>query len=90
MTGRKRTGGKKHIHKYHRINDTWYCALPDCTHFIPRNVPSEAMLGKASICWECGNEMILDEDLLREDKPRCGNCSPNIAVLNEFLKEKGL
>ena len=90
MTGRKRTGAKKHVHKYHKISGIWHCALPDCSHFMPRNVPSEAMLGKNSICWNCGNEMILDEDLLKEDKPRCGNCSANVSIIGEFLKEKGL
>lgn len=90
MTGRKRTGALKHVHKYHKIDNVWYCALPNCTHFIPKNVPEEAMLGKSSICWNCNTELILDEDLLKEDKPRCIDCSPNVAAISDFLKEKGL
>jgi len=90
MTGRKRTGALKHIHKYHRINGTWYCAASDCTHFMPRNIPIEAMLGKKSLCWNCDGEMILDEYLLKEDKPTCAACSPSTSTIIEFIKEKGL
>lgn len=91
MTGRKRTGGKKHVHKYHKINGIWHCALPDCTHFMPRNIPAEAMLGKRSICWNCGSdEMILDEDLLKENKPNCATCSPNVSAIGDYLASKGL
>ena len=90
MTGRKRTGAKKHVHKYHKINGLWYCALDDCSHFMPRNVPEEAMLGKLSICWNCDGEMRLDEDLLKEDKPRCAACSPNVAAIGDYLAAKGL
>jgi len=89
-TNRKRTGAKKHTHKYHKIDGLWFCALPDCTHFMPRNMPQEAMLGKRSICWNCNGEMILDEDLLKEDKPNCAICSPNVAAIGEFLSQKGL
>lgn len=30
--------------------------------------------GKASVCWECGEKMILDIGNMREKNPRCLNC----------------
>jgi len=67
------TGTKRHIHKYHKVNDVWACAFSDCTHFMPHNVAS-SVPGKKSKCWECGDEFILTLKNMRKDEPICNNC----------------
>lgn len=69
--------GKKHVHKYHSVQTTlrkiWCCALPDCTHYMPPHM-NAVLIGKTSYCWECNAEMLLDEDNMKEDMPRCDKC----------------
>ena len=90
-----KTGGKKHIHKYQRIQRTyrdgvWACALPDCTHFMPHNV-SDQVPGKLSLCWDCGEPFILDETNMDKDRPVCFKCSGvDMDALAALLKEKGI
>lgn len=88
MSGR---GSKRHTHKYHKLRDgLWHCALPDCTHYMPSNV-AECLPGKRSICWQCGNEMILDDNSMKNENPICFNCSnPELKYISEYLKEKGI
>lgn len=68
---------KRHRHKYHLVvygaGHVWACAQPDCTHYMPSNM-SGMVEGKASICWQCGGDMILDHTNMEERKPRCENC----------------
>ena len=52
---------------------TWACALPDCTHFMPRNVEN-MVEGKKSICWKCNQIIILDASNMRDDRPICRTC----------------
>lgn len=83
------TGAKRHTHKYHKIDQLWHCALPDCTHFMPRNV-AHNVEGKLSICWDCGKEFRLTFESMQDDKPICANCTnPELADVASFLKEKG-
>lgn len=81
------TKAKRHIHKYHRVTLTfakvWACALPDCNHFMPKQIEAIVM-GKASICWQCGDNMLLDERAMDEDKPRCPKCRLGIEEENEL------
>ena len=81
---------KRHTHKYHKIiinsRPTWACALPDCNHYMPQNMESMA-LGKGTICWSCGNTMILDEDAMKMDKPICFECAnPEAKQVEELFK----
>jgi hypothetical protein len=68
---------KRHIHKYHKVNAAfvklWACALPDCNHHMPKHL-EEFVLGKASICWNCDAQMVIDEESYKMDKPFCINC----------------
>lgn len=64
----------KHVHTYVRLKsrpNTFKCDDPYCTHFERR----EMVLGKASLCNDCGKEFILDREALRRVKPRCLECS---------------
>lgn len=77
------TGSKRHTHKYMKVKQVWCCALPDCTHFMPRNMPM-SVTGKASICWNCGEEFILDERSMKEERPICFECTDAGKVIKEF------
>ena len=83
------TGAKKHTHKYHKIAGMWHCARPDCTHMMPKNMAGN-IEGKKSICWQCGNEMVLNEMALEMDKPICEACNPDVSRMMEILASKGL
>ena len=71
------TKSRRHTHKYCRrpvgYQKVWACALPDCNHHMP---PHYAALieGKASICWECEQPMLLDAINMEMDKPICPDC----------------
>lgn len=86
-----KTGAKKHVHRYHNIAGQWHCSLPDCTHFMPGNVAGN-IVGKKSICWDCGQEFILDDETLVNVKPICISCMnrEGVDLISDFLKEKGL
>ena len=72
---------KNHTHKYiyknigskERPRKVYACGYPDCSHFMP--TISQAK-GKETICWQCGDKMILSNDLVRvrKVKPRCLEC----------------
>ena len=91
MAGR---GSKRHTHKYQKIDlsfvKTWACALPDCTHYMPKHM--ERMVeGKASICWECEKEFVLDRIALTMDRPTCLECRNPLNIddtLMELLRDK--
>ncbi len=75
--------GKRHVHKYIRTQlrfaVVWRCADPECTHFMPPHQEG-LMEGRASFCWGCGEQFILDLDALQEEMPRCVTCrTPAIA-----------
>ena len=82
----------RHVHKYMRINMSshkiWACALPECNHYMPIHL-EELVPGKASICWECGDKMILDLDNMKSDKPKCAECS-GLKDIAKYLEEKGI
>lgn len=69
---------KKHTHMYHKIQQKygagiWACALPNCTHYLPLNV-SDMIYGRESLCTNCMDVMILDEERLKNNEPICMNC----------------
>lgn len=68
-------------HKYYRVevaqNKVWACALPDCTHYIPKHMEKLAN-GKATFCWGCNAEMTLNPSNMNEDRPQCENCKLGI------------
>jgi hypothetical protein len=81
--------GKRHIHKYYRADvlgeKIWACALPLCSHHMPPHY-NNLIPGKASLCWECGEAMILDSDNMKMDKPTCVDCR-GINELNQFTNK---
>lgn len=67
----------------------WSCAIPECNHFMPRNMEAR-VLGKASICWKCNQQIVLDETNMENDKPICHSCSGKSSGLLDVLTELGL
>lgn len=89
---------EKHIHKYHRIpskyHTVWSCADSHCSHFMPPHL-EHLVLGRASICWECGREMVLDEISMQSNNPTCIDCrfaaiDDSAFVPRETLAERSL
>src|SRR5438128_1620838 len=68
---------KRHIHKYHKVTTgyttLWACAFPDCSHFMPKHIENN-VIGKASICWHCSSNLILNSENMKDDKPICSSC----------------
>lgn len=77
---------KKHVHQYYKTypygpgvgalkgRHQWECAIPDCTHYIPKNVNGGSAVGRTSVCNNCSVHFILDDDNTKEDRPRCDEC----------------
>lgn len=82
---------KRHTHKYHKIEiasgKLWACALPDCTHYMPKHLEN-TIPGKNSICWSCGNEFMLNSINMLNDMPICINCNPQTKRLEDFLRSR--
>lgn len=74
-----KTGALRHVHRYMRTRPRneiiWKCMLPGCTHFIPLNI---TVIGRNSICWECGEVFTMEEHHLNQEMPKCDTCSTGI------------
>lgn len=66
-------------------NQSWACALGDCSHYLPENVKN-TITGKLSICWFCNSEFNLDERALAMDMPVCITCASGIT--DEVIEDK--
>ena len=80
----------KHIHQYHRVDigknksyPVYACADPYCLHYIHSE---RQIVGKASICWGCRQEFIIQRDSRGKlaKKPKCQDC------IRKKAKESGL
>jgi len=87
------TKARRHTHKYHKLNlsgsTVWACALPNCNHYMPAHL-TPMVAGKASICWKCGADMILDDSNMKDDKPVCSECNTVQSSIMQKLTELGL
>lgn len=88
------TKSKRHTHKYHKVqvqgHTVWACAAPDCNHHMPEHYV-HLVKGKYSYCWSCGEQFILDDKSMNEDKPHCVACRTGIKSEDmESFFEKGL
>ena len=64
----------KHVHKYQRNKwDLWECGFESCTHFMPKNI-GKGVRGSYSICWNCGRQFTLTNELMQRDQPVCKMC----------------
>lgn len=68
----------RHTHKYYRVEiagtKVWACALPTCTHYMPKHMES-MMPGKMSRCWICDETFVLDKNTnMHMEQPICDSC----------------
>ncbi len=84
---------QRHIHKYRKLHlkfrNIWSCALDDCSHHMPHDL-TDKLIGKASLCWRCGEKFILDEDNMKDDMPVCYNCKPSTKSVMDLLDKFGV
>ena len=90
---------KRHVHKYFKLDmngtKVWACAQPDCNHYMPAHM-SGMVPGKNSICWKCGDTMILHSINMKDEKPKCDDCMSILSddgsissdELSSYLNEK--
>jgi hypothetical protein len=73
---------RKHTHMYRAdlVNSVrqWSCDLPDCGHFIPRNI--KPPVGKMSLCNNCFSPFMLTPENMKDDKPTCDSCKTNVPL----------
>ena len=50
--------------------ETYRCVFPGCTHYVPY----ENAVGRKSVCWTCGEELILTKDRLKAKRPIHEHC----------------
>jgi len=83
----------KLAHKYHRVKlkfgEVWACAHASCPHYMPDYL-TPTLLGKTSICWGCGDDLILDESNMKNDQPKCANCDKSTKEIREYLNSLGV
>ena len=65
LGGRKivKRDGKKYLEQCGGY-EVFKCMIPKCPHYKAR----EMLVGAASVCWHCGEEMILNAESLRLKK----------------------
>jgi formylmethanofuran dehydrogenase subunit E len=83
-----KSGAQRHTHKYRKLpnSDIWGCGFGNCTHLLPRNMT--AMIEeRQSICWTCGDTMLMRDKQMKMDKPICDNCILKAAGINEDKTE---
>lgn len=78
----RKTKINKHIHQYERREDgLWYCFDPDCSHYVPKNI-MRGPIGRRSLCWGCGDSIVLDEINMEDIRPVCFDCKANGAIVD--------
>lgn len=45
----------------------------DCNHYMPPHM-EDMLIGRASICWTCGEKFPLDDESMKDDMPSCFGC----------------
>ena len=85
---------KKHVHKYYKVelngHFVWACALPDCSHYIPKHLELMMSKGKKSICWSCRQEFILNALSMQLNQPTCDECNPQASNLMNAIDKLGI
>jgi hypothetical protein len=65
-----------HVHKYMRVKlgtrgfEVYKCMLTNCPHYIRR----ELVIGRLTICWRCGAEARMSQQMATAKKPTCLEC----------------
>jgi hypothetical protein len=54
---------------------------------MPLNVAGQVP-GKLSVCWNCGSEFTMSEELMDIDEPICHECKGDVPDIDDYLKNK--
>lgn len=78
--------GKNHVHKYEKVligsQKLWTCSRGEnCTHYLPKYLESR-LIGKLSLCWNCGEEFTLDELNTSIARPVCNACNGRMDIVS--------
>lgn len=82
----------EHIHKYMRVElgdkgfTVFKCMWPNCKHYLR----TELVVGRASVCWKCGDEMILNTANMVNKKPHHPWCTRQYTRRTEQLSTTSL
>ena len=81
---------EKHIHKYQQVHTKfktlWKCGIPSCKHFMPEHLTA-LIIGRASLCWNCGETFVMTEEKMSSPRPICNNCDESTKQLASILEE---
>src|SRR5687767_1573896 len=82
----------RHAHKYYyglKIggSSVWACAFPFCNHYMPKHQEGRVE-NKLSICWQCGEEFVLETQLMNRPKPICIDCLGLGGLVEEIRKQE--
>jgi len=85
-------GARKHAHKYYyglKVGGdlVWACAFPHCNHYMPKHM-EERVIDKLSICWKCGEEFVLESQLMNRQKPICVDCLGFGEIVEEIRRNE--
>ena len=67
---------KEHIHKYRLVQwgkkgtIVYRCMLPGCPHYVHATF----IRNRLTICWQCGDTLVMTPDKMRRVKPKCDKC----------------
>lgn len=69
-------------HKYYKNQlspgiKVWACSLAACNHFMPKHLEN-LIPGRLSLCFSCGEQIVLDPIRIKMDKPLCDDCLSGI------------
>lgn len=65
----------KHPHRLILLNKkTWRCTLEGCNFFVHLGL-AHVLEGKNSICWSCGEQFTMTARALKDEMPKCDECT---------------
>jgi len=80
----------KHTHQYRRIKQPpsnriiYRCMRPDCNHYLT----PEFILGKASVCWQCKTDFVMDPYSTERQFPKCKDCRTKVTSFSIAKQER--
>ena len=85
----------QHTHRFVKVNGKrikfWRCSLDGC-RFLVYHATEEILLGRNSVCWDCGREFSMTDKNLTEEFPICVLCRSKDGLsatdINRMIREK--
>jgi len=94
--GRKQPERTKHVHRFIKLHgrrvNMWRCSLDGCAYLCFTG-NQDILLGRYSLCWDCGRSFPMGEDNLEEEMPTCILCKSKnegleASEINRMIREK--